>query len=634
MREDLLAPLVGDNPAGSSLRYDRVYDQIKEARTEEDESLPAGAWERQAKRADFKLVAKLASDALATKSKDLQLAAWLGEALIKLEGISQLAPVLKFCLELQQNFWEVLYPEIDEGDLGLRVVPLQWAANRYATLVYAAGLTRQSISFYEYKAARVVGREEDANDNEQQRELREQAISSGKLTSEALDEAIAATPKSFYVELEASLSLAEEAQRELNVYCEEHYGEDGPSFRALRDAIEEVQNLVRSLLRDKRQLEPGSDENTPDDDVVSEGAATDEEEGYVAWESTSTQEERGEESPIVRSRADSKQRSTKGGGQTATPESWSDALSRIETAVAYMYTQEPDSPLPFLLRSSMRLAELRVVIASSQHEDLVAPPTKLRQSLKSAAGSGDSMEVHRQALEALGSPWGRGWLDLYRYLWTSCRELGWELQQRSIAGVVQQLLHDEPNFPGWMLNDDTPVANAETVRWITEEIAPSPVVGTAQDHDQAVMTPVTLPVFDLASGVEVEASETAGEEDLFVTAQTLTAKGEIQTAIHLLARDAAHQPVGRLRYGRNLQIAELCVQSENFAVAVPVLQSLVREVEERKLESWEPLGTAARPYLLLLQCAPIGRLDTQHIFERLCAIDPSVALSIAPPIAS
>ena len=52
LRDDLLNPIPGDNPSGVSLRYERIYDQIKEARTEDDESIPVGAWQRQAKKAE------------------------------------------------------------------------------------------------------------------------------------------------------------------------------------------------------------------------------------------------------------------------------------------------------------------------------------------------------------------------------------------------------------------------------------------------------------------------------------------------------------------------------------------------------------------------------------------------------
>jgi len=630
IRQDLLTPIAGDNPAGANLRYELVYGQIKEARTEEDETLPAGAWDRPVKRADLNLVVKLAGDALANRSKDLQLAVWLGEAVCKREGISLLSSVLRLCLELQQNFWEILYPEIEDGDSGLRVAPLQWAANRYTIIVYSVGLTSSGIDFFEYKAARAAGMEEDATKSEQQRALRQQLIDQGRPTSEAVDEAIAATPKRFYIELEQALHSAREVLLELEIYCDGHYGEDGPSFRKLREAIEEVQNLASSLLREKRRLEPDPIEDKSDNGIEVQIGVSDEED-YGELMPVSNKEAVKTEEPLQTSATPvPRLRLPKAGDQTITPDSWSDALSRIENAVGYMYEQEPSSLVSFLVRSSMRVAELRVICEDLRHENLVAPSTELRQSIKGVANLGDWMEVHRQSFEALGTPCGRGWLDLYRHLWTSCRELGWEAQQRSIVGVVSQILREMPQLPELTLNDDTPVANADTVRWLAEEIAP-PAVTAGQGHNEWATNSAAPPMLAAVLAADAESSDTPDGEDLFVTAQALTAKGQIQGAIQMLAHDAAHQSVGRLRYGRNLQIAELCVQSGNRAVAVPVLQGLVREVEERKLESWEPCGTVARPYALLLQCAPMAKLDTQSIFARLCAIDPSAALTITPP---
>jgi type VI secretion system protein ImpA len=278
----------------------------------------------------------------------------------------------------------------------------------------------------------------------------------------------------------------------------------------------------------------------------------------------------------------------------------------------------------------MRIAELLAIFEDSREEDLVAPSTELRQSIKSAVDSGDWIEVHRRSFEALGTPCGCGWLDLYRHLWTSCREADWKAQQRSIVGVVSQVLLEMPELPGWTLNDDTPVANAGTIRWLREEITP-PTVAEGDDATEVASIVALAPMPAPLQATETSSSSSPDEEDLFVTAQALTAKGQIQEAIQMLAHDAAHQSAGRLRYARNLQIAELCVQSGNRAVAVPVLQNLIREVEDRQLESWEPCGTTARPYALLLQCAPMDKLDAQSIFARLCAIDPNAALAITPP---
>ena len=54
---DLLNPIDGPNPSGADLRYDEIYDKIKEARREEAVP-PAGMTERDRKVADNPLVIK------------------------------------------------------------------------------------------------------------------------------------------------------------------------------------------------------------------------------------------------------------------------------------------------------------------------------------------------------------------------------------------------------------------------------------------------------------------------------------------------------------------------------------------------------------------------------------------------
>jgi len=94
--DDLLNPIEGPNPSGANLRYDPIYDKIKEARREEDQP-PPGMSEQDRKLADNPLVIKLTTEALAKKSKDLQLAAWLTEALLKQRGFAGLKDGLLVC---------------------------------------------------------------------------------------------------------------------------------------------------------------------------------------------------------------------------------------------------------------------------------------------------------------------------------------------------------------------------------------------------------------------------------------------------------------------------------------------------------------------------------------------------------
>ena len=147
LRDDLLNPVPGENPSGVSLRYERIYDQIKEARTEEDESIPSGDWQRQSSVRTFALVIKLAGEALATKSKDLQLAAWLTEAHIKREGISASSSpasthagpagaVLGYALSRNRG-----------RRRRMRAVPIEWAANRVAAMLREAPITSAKAQF-------------------------------------------------------------------------------------------------------------------------------------------------------------------------------------------------------------------------------------------------------------------------------------------------------------------------------------------------------------------------------------------------------------------------------------------------------------------------------------------------------
>jgi len=83
---DLLQPVAGDNPGGTDIRYEPVLDKIRQARIEELD-LPAGEYTRERKTADYGLVVKLATEVLTKQSKDLQVAAWLTEALLQRDGV-------------------------------------------------------------------------------------------------------------------------------------------------------------------------------------------------------------------------------------------------------------------------------------------------------------------------------------------------------------------------------------------------------------------------------------------------------------------------------------------------------------------------------------------------------------------
>lgn len=615
LREDLLQPIPGDNPSGKNLKYDRVYDQIKEARTEEDSTLPSGAWERTAKRADTNLVLKLAGDALATKSKDLQLAVWLCEAYIKREGAPVIQPVLTLLLDLQREFWPTIYPEIDEGDTGLRAVPLQWAANRYAALVYDLSLTKSGITYHTYKSARALGYEADALNNEAKTKARAEALKRGNLTAEDVDDGIAASPKSFYVTLDESLQGARDVLEDLAMYCEEQYGDDGPSYRKLRDSLEEVHNLVNSLLNDKRSVEPdviAAPEPEPEPEPVPVAVAA-----PVA----------AAPAPVAASAvAVPAPAAAKSAVGSSSLQSWDEAVTRVEACAAYMHSQRLGSSVPYLLMSSIRWGELRKHGPTPPLDVLVSPPSEIRSGLKMAYTEKAWADLLSRGMAALQDPSARAWLDLHRYLWNATKEGGYVPFAAMIVTAVRGILADYPEMPQWSFMDDTASANADTLRWIEETVLAG-VETRAAGAAEAAPPP---PPVQAPMQIQMPAADSDGPPDAFIEAASLAAAGKLGAATALLSRDASQQPSGRMRYSRRMQIAELCLAGGNTAIATPILRELIDEMERRNLESWEAGDLITKPLALLLrsQNGSMDAAEREALFTRLCRLDPSVALGI------
>jgi type VI secretion system protein ImpA len=626
LREDLLQPIAGENPSGKNLKYDRVFDQIKEARTEDDDSLPTGAWERQAKRADSNLVIKLAGETLATKTKDLQLAAWLGEAYIRKEGAAIIAPVLKLVLDLQKEFWETIHPEIDEGDVGLRAMPLQWACNRYAALIYELPIAKNGFSYITYKSGRALGYAADAENNDAKKKARDLALKRGQPTSEDVDDAIAGSPKSFYATLDPFYQDARDVLEDLALFCEEHYGDDGPSFRKLRDSLEEVHNIVSSLLSEKRLADPdpiAAPAPEPEPVVaapvpVAAPAAP----VPVAVAPAAA-------APPVAAPARAAAPSAAG-----PPANWDEAVSRVHAAAGFMASERPGSSVPYLLHSAIRWGEIRKHAPNPPLELLVAPASEIRSGLKLAASEKSWSVVLTKSMGAMAEPCARCWLDLHRYIWTATRQSGYVAFSDAVLTAVGGILKDFPEMPKWTFSDDTPVANAETIQWIEDQLEPDAAQASVQSASPPVQAVVAAPPIVIAPRQMEAGSEASanGEPDVFTQASELALSGNLNAATAMLLQDSSRQASGRMRYKRRVEIAELCLAANSPNVAVPMLRELVGEIERRNLETWEGGEMVARPIALLLKCMNGDRtgVDWETNFARLCRLDPVAALEITP----
>jgi type VI secretion system protein ImpA len=611
LRDDLLNPIAGPNSSGVNLRYEKVYDQIKEARTEDDESIPTGAWSRQIKRADFNLVIKLAGEALANKSKDLQLAAWLTEAHIRKEGIGLIQPCLKLFQDLQVEFWDTLYPEIEDGDAGMRAVPIEWACNRIAAILRDAPITRDGLNFYQYRESRAIGYEADAEYNEAKTQQRQQAIADGKTTAEDFDKSFNSTPKSWYVQTEAALHASLETMEDLHLFCEQKYGDDAPGFGKLRTALEEVGQVVTGLLNEKRKTEP--DAPPPEERVEPQPEPEPEPEPVVVAGEAQMEAAPGPAQPKA--------------GKTFTlePVDKEDAFARVQACAMFLHKDNPASPVAYMLQSALRFAETREAGGSPAWDFLTPPATEKRQNLKRLAAEANWSELLAEAIAAAGEPCGRGWLDVQRYIWKGGYESGYPAITSAVIAMLQGLLKDVPEISAWTMSDDTPTANPETQKWLEEMVIPKPpepVIVEVQPEPQSPAD--TLPP-------QLDNHTESAPPDVLERARELMAHGHLPQAIQLLMRDAAQQPSGRARFQRRLQIAQLCVGAGQSKVAYPVLDELVKEIDHRQLEEWEASDVIAPPLALLLKCLDESAENggvRESVFNRLCRIDPIAAMDV------
>src|ERR1700730_5716853 len=128
----LLEPITGENPAGSDLREDHSYSsalrQIKdfrEAARRSEKQIDLDGGEPKQSLEAWKKLRILALQVLQENTKDLEVAACLLEALLRLEGFAGLCFGLQVTRGLIENFWDHIYPRPDEDGLETRLVPLQ-----------------------------------------------------------------------------------------------------------------------------------------------------------------------------------------------------------------------------------------------------------------------------------------------------------------------------------------------------------------------------------------------------------------------------------------------------------------------------------------------------------------------------
>jgi type VI secretion system protein ImpA len=242
----MLEPIPGDDICGTDLSFSAVFDDIREARRQDDPSLAQGDWETEIKTAHWPRVRELAEEVLSRQSKDLQVAAWYTEAMTRLQGFEGLAVGLGVMEGLVNDFWEFCYPTLDPDDLEERASKIEWLNRQMPLVIREIPLTDRSSgshSWLKWEESRTVdnlGLKDPA--------AREKAIADGKISGEVFDKAVQLSGRGFYEKLHGQIRTAMAVAATLEKRVDERFGHDAPSLKELRLALQDCDELVGKLL--------------------------------------------------------------------------------------------------------------------------------------------------------------------------------------------------------------------------------------------------------------------------------------------------------------------------------------------------------------------------------------------------
>ncbi|WP_446743438.1 type VI secretion system domain-containing protein [Silvibacterium acidisoli] len=575
--EQLLEPISLEEPSGPDLRYAAITDQIRDASLVEDDTLPMGQWTRQARRADYALVESLTAGALANQSKDLWFAVWLGEAALHLYEYNAVEPIFRLLLKLQELFWPSLHPEFEEDDPYLRAAPLQWAMQKYAGLVHALPVTGNGISyshFHRLRAGSVSFEDPDY------------------LAPDEVEAAIAATTPEFCSDAREALLQGRQALEELASFCDEHYGEEGPSFVDVRSALDDVLNVHDQIARTKpvptmsdAVVEFYASSNT--DDVAPQ---------LIVNSALEEEADRHVDEPII---------------SAGEIDSWPGLEQTLEACLEFVLQQDRDGVSSLFLSLALEQTRRHLVADAS-----AAPSSEVRLALKRAADAGDFETLLKLAIHAIARPSDTPWLDAYRYLNMAAAAIGArELEQTSLD-LVRALVGNYPLSRTAMFEDGTPAASRETEGWMDSE-----VMASAPDRHEVniVEEPPVL-----------RAAALSDPNQLYEQASEVARSGDLKAAAQLLLEDQSALRSGRGSFVRRVEFARLLLSAGQLTTAYAIVERLLAVVEERRLEHWEDSSMIAELLAMHLHSSQGRAEDTirQAVFQRLCQVDPISALNV------
>lgn len=251
----LLAPIPGDSPVGSDIRADSspasAYYKIKDARSAARAAERGNIDEASAVPEEWDTVIDVGIEILTGMSKDLEVAAWMTEALVRAHGFAGLRDGFRLIGGLTDQYWDVIFPLPDEDGVPTRVAAVTGLNGEGAdgTLVLPIRKTQvtagdHAYAFWQFEQAVEVEKVGDP--------ARKQArVDAGDISMDLFTTSVKQTPAGFYVDLAGDIAEAQAAYVAMNGVLSTKAGNDSPPYAKIRDMMEAVLSAIRFVAGDK-----------------------------------------------------------------------------------------------------------------------------------------------------------------------------------------------------------------------------------------------------------------------------------------------------------------------------------------------------------------------------------------------
>ena len=256
----LLAPISPETPAGRDLREDNsldgLYFRLRDARREASVAERAADAPRDdaeprpldaapiAPLQRWRTVGELAIEALTGHSKDLEIASWLTEALLRSDALIGLTAGCRLMTGLAESFWDELFPQPDEEGIATRVAPVAAlnGVGRDGTLIqplrkivlFERPTDKSSFYFYQYEQSADIASISDPA-------IRQERLDRGVVPLDVVEnEAQTQMAQTSLAALRQQVGAAAEAWQSVGRTLDAHAGADGPPTSRVLDVLEKI----------------------------------------------------------------------------------------------------------------------------------------------------------------------------------------------------------------------------------------------------------------------------------------------------------------------------------------------------------------------------------------------------------